>query len=532
MRKQSPVTDDSKPVGANQRRARLFVRCLQLVFCLIAAVQFDSPFLSVHNERQNQTYDIARHIFHDGWSAVLAPKASFSYPGYEERAFTIIRQEFPFHGLFGWPLVKLFGHERAVVRLVSIAFALLSIEFLFLILKTWLAPASAAAGAALWALSPLVLQFGQVPMPDILATTGMLGAFWFALKPNLPASSGWFLFAVLAKINVIFFGLPILTALLLARNCRSAGELTKIVLLWGAAPLIGLLAWTSLEVFGSETPWTVLKMINSQRGGMSVLLALHFYVFLAGCLLPYGIGLAGIGGLVITVFKRPYRKIRMGIALPLLVAGVLYVLAVLAKIQEPQYILPLLAWLAAAAAFGLDCIIGKPLQLVARIALAGAAGLHLLMVLVFSCNLKSSRVPDFPSIEMAARLIPPNSRVIVAYHHYGASPAIWLNQNVFAVPFATNNLEAHLPVLRQTGFAYILIMDLKAFQFSNAGRSGLRQDSFHANAEKPPGRDEGITDFANPESPFRRLCDGRFDRIFSSKYAVLYSLNSPKSGQP
>src|SRR5277367_3066102 len=110
--------------GMTRRQARLVVRGLQLLFLIVIIFHLNAPFLSAHNERQNQTYDIARHVFHEGWSAILTPKTSFSLPAYEARPFTIARQEFPFHGLFGWPLVKLFGHEYAIVRLVSAAFAL------------------------------------------------------------------------------------------------------------------------------------------------------------------------------------------------------------------------------------------------------------------------------------------------------------------------------------------------------------------------------------------------------------------------
>ena len=232
MDAQTLESDWKNPLKLSGRKARWMVRGIQLFFLIIAAFQMRGPFLTAHNERQNQTFDIAQHVFHEGWSAILTPKASFSLPGYEARPFTVIRQEFPFYGLLGWPLVKCLRNEEFVVRLISIVFALLSIELVYLILQRFLAPAMAAIGAALWGLSPLVLQFGQVPMPDILCTTGMLGAFWFALNSNLPASSTCFLFAILAKVSVIFFGLPILTALLVAKNCRTTGDGFRIAMCW------------------------------------------------------------------------------------------------------------------------------------------------------------------------------------------------------------------------------------------------------------------------------------------------------------
>ena len=52
--------------------------------------------------------------------------------------------KFLFHGVIGWPLSKPTSHERAVVRLVSTAFALISIQLLYWILRFWLPPAPSA----------------------------------------------------------------------------------------------------------------------------------------------------------------------------------------------------------------------------------------------------------------------------------------------------------------------------------------------------------------------------------------------------
>ncbi len=44
--------------------------------------QLDAPFLSAHNERQNDTFDAARHVFHDGWQSIVMPKVSYSRTGF------------------------------------------------------------------------------------------------------------------------------------------------------------------------------------------------------------------------------------------------------------------------------------------------------------------------------------------------------------------------------------------------------------------------------------------------------------------
>ena len=511
MDPQTPPSDQGHTATNTRSLARRLVRGVQLGFLIIASFQLGGPFLTAHNERQNQTYDAARHVFQDGWSAVLTPRASFSLPGYESRPYTVMRQEFPFHGLLGWPFVKWFGHERVVVRLVSIVFALFSIEFIYLILQSRLNPGSAAIGAALWGLSPLVLQFGQVPMPDILCTTGMLGAFWFALKPNLPASSAWFLFAILAKVSIIFFGLPILTALWLAKNCRTPGNFLRIALTWGIAPLIGLLAWTTLEILDPNTPWTVVKMI-SKHGGTWNLLTVRFYVFLLASLLPYGLGMLGILGVFRAVVRNAV-KISPAILVTVLIAMLLYLVTVVAKIPEPQYILPLLAWLVMAAAFGLNAFAGGFPSPGRRAVLAAVVTAHVLVAIIFVCDLKSPHVPAIGDIETAAKLIPAHSHVIAAYPFYGASPAIWLGQNTYAV-HSPEELEGVLPELRKDNFDYIIILDVKSHSMnSHKGPAALGAPAT-----------ANLIDYTETNSPFRQFCDRRFTQIYATRYVVLYAL--------
>ena len=281
-----------------------FIGTLQICFLLIAAPQLNGPFLSYHNERQNQTFDTARHVFREGWSAVFTPKTSFSIRGYEAKPFTVARIEVPFHGLLAWPLVKVFGHEAAAVRMVSIIFALLSIYFFYVISRHWLSSGVAAAGTALWTFSPMLLHFGQVPMPDVLCTAGILASFWFALKNNLPASSASFLFAILAKVSVAVFGLPVLVALLGTRNARTVREFLRISLCWGGVPLAGLVSWTSLEFLDPNTPWTVAKTLTN-RGGMYMMLSGELYSTLFACLIPYGLGALGSLAFLVGVMKSP-----------------------------------------------------------------------------------------------------------------------------------------------------------------------------------------------------------------------------------
>jgi hypothetical protein len=485
--------------------ALMLVYLLQALFLVIALFGLDAPFLSVHFERQNQTFDIARHVFHEGWSAVVAPKASFSLPGYTSQPFTISRYEVPFHGLFGWPLAAALGHERAVVRLVSVAFALLSIYLFFRILRHWVEPAAALVGTALWATAPLVLQLGQVPMPDILCTTGVIASFYFSLKGNLPVSSGYFLFAILAKESVLPFGLPILVALLVAKECRSAGRFLALSIAWGLAPLLGLAAWISLDRFSPPTPWTILQTAAERND--KGLLDPRLYIVAAACLFPFGVGVLGMLGIASAAINKAPRT-NCWIRRSIVVACLVYFFFVIRKILEPQYFLPLIFWLAFAASLGFARIIERRrFSLVWRTALGVAICAHVLVVWIFASDLKAARVSNFAGIESAAHLIPSGARVVMVCRPYGAGPAVWLNRNVVTIAGDTKNIDHELRTLRSENFTYLMILDLESRHGVQASGEGT------------------MTHFADPTSPVRQFCDRNLQRLFETQSVVLYSLD-------
>ncbi len=517
------------PVQVSDRLAKRVIYALQLIFLLIALPGLDGPFLSAHFERQNQTYDIARHVFQTGWQRIIVPEASFSLAGYTSLPFTVARLEFPFYGLIGWPFVSAFGHDRAIVRLIAVAFSLLSIYLMFRILRHWLEPLSAVLGTALWTFAPLVLHFGQAPMPDILCTTGLMLAFYFALRGKLALSSAVFAFAVLAKESVVPIGLPVLVALLIAKGIRNRSALVRAAIAWCALPAALLGAWLSLDLLGPKTPWTVLQTVNdSSRGPISELLGSHFYVESIACLVPYGLGVVGSLALCFALADKMHRMDRR-IRFSMIFAGSFYWIFVARKILEPQYFLPLLFLLVVGASFGFGGIIDKIRSGgLWRAFVLSAVTMHVLAAYVFTSDLKTSRVPDYRAIERAARIIPPAARVAVIGKTYGASPAVWLNRNVEAISEAPGDLETDLPYLESMNFRYLIILDLE----SRHSRPSARVMSLSVilasvkrmlmGGQGPDG--DMLTHFSDPASPTRQYCDAHFARLFESRFAVLYRL--------
>ena len=115
-KKESRPAHDHGPglFGISSSTAWKLVWILQLIFVLTALPRLDAPFLSVHFERQNQTYDLARHVFHEGWSAVVFPKASFSVVDMKPNRLPSFVSRVPFHGILAWPIAALTG--QIIVR--------------------------------------------------------------------------------------------------------------------------------------------------------------------------------------------------------------------------------------------------------------------------------------------------------------------------------------------------------------------------------------------------------------------------------
>ena len=512
-----------------ERPANWTVHFFQLLFLVVMLFQLDAPFLSAHNERQNYTFDMARHVFHDGWRSIVTPKVSYSEPGFETQPFTAVRMEVPFYGVIGWPLTLFTSHERAVVRLVSTAFALISIQLMYWVLRFWLPPAPSAAGAALWAMAPLTLHFGQVPMPDILCTTGMLAAFWFALRGKLPASGGCFLFAILAKPSVIPFGLPVLVALLVARNCRSKRDFLQLTLAWGWLPLLGLLLWMGvLYWFAIPTVENVATIMG--RGDWISLLRPSFYKLVLGCLLPFGLGVMGCVGMVFAMrAQRP--KMDQWIKWAIISSSLFYLVVVVRKVPEPQYLLPVLAWCVVPASFGFNLLMDKLRAGAAwRIALGAALIMQVLMTLAFTIDLKASRIPNFPDIERAAQLLPPDARVVVVSRYAGWSAVVWLNRNVVGVwqPMGTAEMAGRFTALRRFGFTHAVILDIESWHGDKSSNPlALAGRVFQALRKTPPATGATLTGYADPANPFRRYCDQHFSPLFVAPHVILYSMISP-----
>ena len=66
MSSTAPTSNASDLLAREESRARWLVRGAQILFLVVALFDLNGPFVSAHNERQNQTFGMAQHVFGDG----------------------------------------------------------------------------------------------------------------------------------------------------------------------------------------------------------------------------------------------------------------------------------------------------------------------------------------------------------------------------------------------------------------------------------------------------------------------------------
>lgn len=510
------------PRSLSRKSIRLILAGLFLVFFAVAWPDLGRPFTSVHYVRQNHTYDISRRVFQEGWSAVLTPKMSFSLPENAQVPFTVARMDFPFHGLLGWPWAAFFpGREREIVRLISLAVAAVSMGLFFRILRFWHDPHVSLVICAMWILSPLLLHLGQIPMPDIFATTFMMAAFAFSLRGGLMGSACSFLMALLAKVSVIVYGLPILAALILARKPGGIIPAIRLSVRWGLLPLAGLALWIALGQNDPPASWQIIGGVPCGERGLirlEDLLSFPMYIPPLAMLLAFGCGVLGIAFLAASS-HHVHPTPGAWLVVCVLVAIVAQYLLMRISWLEFQYTLPVLFWVLWLASFGVAPFLKKVRHGFGwRIAFFSLLVGQVSVSLVCSAYLKKSRVSNIEAIEAAQKFLPENARVIVFAFVGGTatSPPVWLKCNTLSLcdlanpsaPWDERGFVGQVERLRGMGFEYLAVFDTDTRQ---------RLASFLG----PPSFE---TDHAVLGSSVRRFCESKFRLIYQGNRIVLYGL--------
>lgn len=190
--------------------------------------RFDNPIADWHSWRQADTSAVSRNFATSGFD-ILHPRfddlsnvpTSGKYDNPNGYRFV----EFPIYNIFQAGLYKIFDYFTLEEwgRLVTIFSSLLSILFIYLIVKKYADDTVALAASFFYAFTPFNIYFGRVILPEPLMVTAILGGIYFfdlwidenkksttVFKKNVLflVVSVFTMFAFLLKPFAIFFTLP------------------------------------------------------------------------------------------------------------------------------------------------------------------------------------------------------------------------------------------------------------------------------------------------------------------------------------
>ena len=135
-----------------------------------------APLTDATHERQTMTAEIARNFYRDGLD-LLHPRIDSTAPG---PGYLML--EFPIQPGLMAIAYHFVGIHDIVGRLITIAFSMGSIVFMFILARLLLPAGTALFVTATYALTPMSIYFGRSVHPEVLGLFFSLGALYFILR--------------------------------------------------------------------------------------------------------------------------------------------------------------------------------------------------------------------------------------------------------------------------------------------------------------------------------------------------------------
>ena len=431
------------------KRRELFVPLLALVFTMmIFLVGLPKSSTSTAHERQNQTLLIAKKIHEDGFLSFWQPKANFlneqAPKDPNSQPYTVIRLEFPYHGILGYPFSKIFGFHGWLYATLSLLFSFTIIIFSWRLFRIFTDFYSSSFGLMLLVLAPLFLHFGQVAMPDVIALTGLVtslyGAAYTVTNPKqlvINERKNWLgffisaslfsLIGILGKPSLLPYGLPVsLLAIQLFEEKK-----TKIIAFLGfwLITIYPLILWNLLVYFDPPYSWNIFLASVVQAPLFELLLSPIFYIKTITWAIILGVGIPGIIFSISAIpimFKLP--KYRWWLPSALFSIVFVYISQRTYLIREPQYTIPIVFWLTFFAAIAINELRQKGSKLVSPKLLLGLFTIHLITVTWGVIYLKTDKFPTARSLTAISEILPPKAKVVQVSPSYGPTPTYFLNR--------------------------------------------------------------------------------------------------------
>jgi 4-amino-4-deoxy-L-arabinose transferase-like glycosyltransferase len=183
---------------------------LLLAFAL-RLYHIDSPVVGHHSWRQADTAAMARNYYENGYN-FLYPQIDWggNSPGYLE-------SEFPIYQFIVALCYKAFGFTEFWGRFLSVIFSIITLYYLYKLVKSLIDEPAALWSCFFLALFPRYMFFSRTIIPDITMIMFLVLGVYFFLQASASGKKHMFLLssifislAVLTKIYVLFIGLPLL----------------------------------------------------------------------------------------------------------------------------------------------------------------------------------------------------------------------------------------------------------------------------------------------------------------------------------
>lgn len=432
------------------RKTAIFFEIAAVILVVALALilrlyKIDNPIADWHSWRQADTASVTRVMDQEGISLLLPRYQDISsIPSGKPNPNGYRLVEWPLYNLLHLAVYRLdpsLGIDRAG-RLTSVIASLISLVFLYLIVRKLSGRLPALLTAFLFAVLPFSIYYSRVVLPEPLMTALFLISFYLFLlnrRPSLIISAVFLALAILVKPYALFFTLPYLYWWWVNR------QQSKISIWWlvlfGVIALTPLAAWRLwIKQFPAGIPasaWLYNNLgIRLRPAWFRWLFGVRYGNLILGYwgILPFGLGLLSL-------------KKTAGWVYRLLLLGVLAYLIVFAggNVQHDYYQAITLPAIAIILAFGFIALL-KQTNLTNRITGVGLSVFCLLLMLGLSWyEIKGYYQINNPAIVEAGReadrLLPKDAKVIASYN---GDTAFLYQTNRFGWPAITTDLKTML----------------------------------------------------------------------------------------
>jgi hypothetical protein len=450
-----------------------------LLGIVLRLYRFDNPIADWHSWRQVDTSSVSRNFVNNGFDVLHPTFHDLSnVPSGKDNPNGYRFVEFPIYNLFQAGFYSLFGifSLEEWGRIVTIVSSVLSITFIFLLLKKYTDSTAALSAAFLYAILPYNIYYGRVVLPDPTTSMTILGSIFFfdlwinnGKKIATIKSIVYFIFALiftasalLLKPFALFFMLPMVAIAYNAfgLNMFKKGQLYIFAAL-SLAPLMGWRLWMTQFPEGiPASDW----LLNG--GNIRFKPSFFNWIFanrIGGLILGFWGAVFLVVGLVINSNSEKiygFLKGQMLIFWAFLISSLAYLIVVArGNVQHDYYQILIIPTIVIFGGLGMKFFINPPKELINK----NISRAVLLVCLILTFAFQWYQVRDFFNINRGSiiiagqaidRIVPKDAKVIANYE--GDTTFLYQTKRSGWASY-----QKPLPEMVELGADYLVIADPK-----------------------------------------------------------------------